>query len=340
MSVLTVGIDVSQDKLDVAITNKNQDKPVDLGTFSNRNKGHKKLLRQLKNEVKKHDIKSIRIIIEPSGGYEQPIARFALDHQWIVNMVNPFKVRKWAESEGIRAKTDRMDARLLANFAIAKGTLPEWQPQEEHIAQLDEMLKRKEELEQSLLREKNRLNALLLKLKFKGSALASIKRSIEWIQDEIRRLENDINDHIQKHTDLKDQVKELKKVPGVGDKNSLHFLVLFHRWSSLTQDLGSAKQLTSYVGLDPVPRSSGSSIKYHEAISRKGNPTLRKMLYLGALGGVFGSKNGLLRSFYNRLTSRGKHKKLVLIACARKILIWAWTIFRNKTSFDLLRFSS
>ena len=340
MSVLTVGIDVSQDKLDVAIINKNQDKPTDLGTFSNRNKGHKKLLRQLKNEVKKHDIKSIRIIIEPSGGYEQPIARFALDHQWTVNMVNPFKVRKWAESEGIRAKTDRMDARLLANFAMAKGTLPKWQPQEEHIAQLDEMLKRKEELEQSLLREKNRLNALLLKLKFEGSALASIKRSIEWIQDEIRRLENDINDHIQKHTDLKGQVKELKKIPGIGDKNSLYFLVLFHRWSSLTQGLGSAKQLTSYVGLDPVPRSSGSSVKYHEAISRKGNPTLRKMLYLGALGGVFGSKDSPLRSFYTRLTSRGKHKKIALIACARKILIWAWTIFRNKTSFDLLRFSS
>ncbi|WP_372365560.1 IS110 family transposase [Candidatus Uabimicrobium sp. HlEnr_7] len=340
MSVLTVGIDVSQDKLDVAIINKSQDKPTDLGTFSNENKGHKKLLKQLKNIIKKHELEKIRVVIEPSGGYEQPIARFALDHEWTVNMVNPFKVRKWAESEGIRAKTDRMDARLLANFAIAKGTLPQWQPQEEHIAQLDEMLKRKEELQQSLLREKNRLNALLLKLKFEGSALASIKRSIEWIQDEIRRLENDINNHIGKHTDLKEQVKKLKKTPGVGDKNSLYFLVLFHRWTSLTQGLGSAKQLTSYVGLDPVPRSSGSSIKCHEAISRKGNPSLRKMLYLGALGAVYGTTKGPLRTFFNRLVSRGKHKKLALIACARKILIWAWTTFHKNTSFDPLKFTS
>jgi len=200
MSDLIVGVDVSQDKLDVAFTCELEKISVDLGTFANTSKGHKKLAKKIEAEIKKKNTNKIRLIIEPSGGYEQPLARFAINSQWIVCMVNPFKVRKWAESEGIRAKTDSMDARLLANFARSKPSLPEWTPLPDNITNLDELLKRREELEQSLRREKNRLHALKAKSEFKNAATESIERSITWLQDEIQRITNDINQFLKEDT--------------------------------------------------------------------------------------------------------------------------------------------
>ena len=332
MSNLIIGVDVSKDKLDAALICESAKQSIDLGTFTNNIKGYKKLAKKIEIETKKIEIESIRLIVEPSGGYEQPVARFAIKREWIVHIVNAFKVRKWAESEGIRAKTDRMDARLLANFAISKSSLPEWTPLSENIAAIDEMLKRKEDLEQSLRREKNRLHALEAKLENRNLAVESLERSISWLKEEIQRIANDIDQFTQQDAKLKKQTDELKKIPGIGNKNCFFILALMHRWDNLTKGQGESKALTAYVGLDPVPCASGSSLHRHEAISRKGDPTLRKYLYLGALGGIRGKSP--LSVFYHRLVSRGKKKKVALIAAARKILIWAWATFRTGNSFD------
>lgn len=167
------------------------------------------------------------------------------------------------------------------------------------------MLKRREELEQSLRREENRLHALKARCELQRASIESVQRSILWLQDEIKRISNDIDQFIQKDLELKEQVENLKTISGIGKKNSQFILVLMHRWNHITKGQGSNKALTAYVGLDPVPCSSGSSIRHHEAISRKGNPTLRKYLYLGALGGVCG--NNPLSVFYKRLVANGNH---------------------------------
>ena len=114
--------------------------------------------------------------------------------------------------------------------------------------------------------------------------------------------------------------------------NISNLLVLLSRWNLLTNGQGTNKAITAYVGLDPVHYRSGTSIRKRPSISRMGNIRLRSLLYMGALGAITG--NNHFRLFYQRLVGREKHKKVALVAVARKILVLSWSIFRNNTVFD------
>ena len=105
------------------------------------------------------------------------------------------------------------------------------------------------------------------------------------------------------------------------------------RFDAITHGLGTAKQLTAYAGLDPVPYQSGTSVNRPSGISKAGDNLMRQYLYLGALGGRRG--NNPLADFYQRLIDRGKHKMVALIACARKILVWSWAVFKQKTAYEM-----
>ena len=105
-----------------------------------------------------------------------------------------------------------------------------------------------------------------------------------------------------------------------------------HRWHILTAGQGSNKALVAYIGLDPVSYESGTSVYKHRGISRQGDPKIRSLLYMGAIANI--RWNTALSLFYKRLVGRGKNKKVALVAAARKILVWAWVIFKNNSTFD------
>lgn len=128
----------------------------------------------------------------------------------------------------------------------------------------------------------------------------------------------------------------MRSVPGIGERNVLPILVLFYRWRARTAGRGTPKGLVAFVGLDPQPYESGRSVHKRATISKMGDRSVRRYLYLGALGGVRG-KNAL-RYFYKRLVSRGKAKRLALVAAAHKILTWAWAVFSQGVDFDPSRF--
>lgn len=109
-------------------------------------------------------------------------------------------------------------------------------------------------------------------------------------------------------------------------------MVVLYRWSTLTNGQGDAKGLTAFLGLDPTPHESGTSVRGPTPISRMGLAQVRRLLFLGALGGVRG-KNPL-QAFYQRLVGRGKPKVVALVAAARKILCWSWAVFQHQTTFD------
>ena len=108
-------------------------------------------------------------------------------------------------------------------------------------------------------------------------------------------------------------------------------LVLLWRWHVLTEGQGSAKGLTAYVGLDPQPHDSGTSVHKPATISRLGDKVVRRRLFMGTLGGIRGRNP--LRGFYERLVGRGKKKKVALVAATRKLLVWAWKVFQTQTVF-------
>jgi len=337
MNALKVGVDVSQKTLDVATTTNADANILDMGSVNNDKEGFHKLEKCVMSEAQKIGTEVIQLIVEPTGGYEQPLIRFAIEKGWRVSFVAPHKVRQWAKGVGIRGKTDRMDARNLARYG-ASCPLPEYTPMPEEVSFLDDLLKRKEELESNLRREANRLHAFKAQGQEDGPVFESMERGISWLQDEIKRIDNHISIFINDHPDLKEQAKRLKTVPGIGDRNCLFVLVLMHRWNTLTGGNGTSKQLAAFVGLDPVPHESGSSVHRREVISREGDSNIRRRLYMSAFGGIRG--NNPLQVFYNRLVSRGKKKKLAIVAGARKILTWAWAVFRDNTTFDVQKFAS
>ena len=327
MSTFTVGIDVSSKTLDVAYARDKQEATY-LGQYTNDESGMERLFQAVKKMAGEI---TIHLVMEPTGGYEQPLAHQALAWGWQVSLPKPRHVRDWAKSQGRRAKTDRQDALLLARYG-ANHELPTWQPLPAHIAELDALLDRRTDLEKMLRQERNRQHALESQGTLTGPVAASIEAAVVWLDAAIVAIDAAIDEHLNQYPDLRKEAKRLRTVPGIGTGSVLPMLVLLHRWGSLTSFLGTARGLTAYVGLDPKPYQSGTSVHRRTGISRQGAPAIRSRLFMCALGGTRG--RNVLRPFYQRLVAAGKPKKLALIAAARKILVWAWAVFRDQADFD------
>jgi len=329
MTDLFVGVDVAQATLVPALWVNGQ--AVRLEDCANTPEGFVALARQLEQAHQRYGTSSIQLILEPTGGYELALASFALAQGWSVSRPNPAQVREWARGRGYRAKTDRVDGRMLAHYG-AEAHPPHWQMLPAEVNELELLLRRKEDLELLLQQERNRQHALGQRPGVPEAVGRSLERIIGALEQELAELEQTIKRHIKQHAELRDGAKRLRSVPGIGAKNVLWVLVLLERWSRLTDGEGDAKGLVAYAGLDPQPYQSGTSVQKRASISRKGNRSMRRRLFLGALGGVRGQS--VLRAFYQRLVGRGKPKKAALIAAARKILVWAWAVFRDHTTFD------
>jgi len=334
MKRLNVGIDVSKDTLDVAFWE--QDKAVFQGKFPNDQKGFRTIAQSIKRKCKETDATSILVVMEPTGGYEQPFARFAIKQGWQVSLPNPCRVKRWAEAMGIRAKTDRHDARTLSHYGVVQNP-HQWKPPPPEVEELEHLLDRLNDQKDTLSREKNRLHAYQNRPNAHKMAIRDIEESITFLEGQIAQIQKAIKEHLEAHPRLKEGRKILLTVSGVGEKNVLYMLAMLHRWDALTDGEGDISSLVAYVGLDPKPHESGTSVRKRAGISRQGNRPFRSRLFMSALGGIKG-KNSPLTDFYQRLVGRGKPKKLALVAAARKILVWSWVVFRTNTPFDVTRF--
>lgn len=263
----------------------------------------------------------------------------AYRRQWLVTLVYPLTVRRWAQGRGKRVKSDRADALVLAHFALETNPAPQ-QPIAEAVAELDTLLRRQTDLETLLHSEPGtrwvRLAQAGLNPQRSDAVQRSIQRIIEALERELSAIQHEIEQLTAHHADLTHQHQLLLYVPGIGLKIAPALLVALHRFDAKTSGQGTAKQFTALLGLDPAPYQSGTSVRKRTTISRQGNGLLRSKLFLGGLGGVRGYN--LLRTFYHSLLARGKPKKVALVAASRKILVWPLAVFSHDTPFDPTRF--
>jgi len=335
--VLVVGVDVSKDNLDVAFVLGKGDTPQDLGKFSNKSKGFSSLAKKLQKAFKKTGYDSFEVVVEPTGGYEKLFVQFCISQGWKAKVVVPYRVRQWAKSQGTRGKTDALDARVLALYG-AHHTLPEWTFLPEEVKHLDNLLQRIDQIEAHLRQEKNRRHSLQAKGEYSGPTAESVERLTEMLEEELVRLRKGMYKHMKEYPHLKEEQKTVKELPGIGEKNSLPLLSFLYQFYVKTSGQGTKKGIAAFAGLDPTPYESGDSVYKRTVISRQGSPKIRKVLYLAVRGGLRSKDpNNPLKLFVERLKSRGKKTKVAWIAAARKILVWAWTIFKNKTHFDAQR---
>jgi transposase len=307
-----VGIDVSKDRLDVAIHKS------DVRFQVTRDESG---LRELVERLQKESVKLV--VLEATGGLERDVAAALAMARIPLAVVNPRNVRDFARAVGKLAKTDSIDAAILAQFAEA--VQPAAQPVPDELAQeLEALLTRRNQLIHMLAAEKNRRATLLLQRSASKQITKSIDVHIEWLEKQIEKLDDDIDTTIKNSSVWREKDDLLRSVPGVGAITSRTLLGYLPELGALDR-----KKIASLAGLAPYNHDSGH-FKGKRSIWG-GRSEVRSALYMAALTGI--RCNPILRAFYRRLTEAGKAPKLAITAAMRKLLTMLNAMIRDQVSW-------
>lgn len=311
-----LGVDVSKRKFDVALLRA--DGKHRAHAFPNSEAG----FRQLAQWLRGMGVEQMHACLESTGSYGLALASFLHDQGHLVSVVNPACIKAFADSELRRAKTDRVDAKVIARFCAAMHPAP-WQPPAAELRELQALMRRVESLQQMIQQERNRLEAPGIS----AAVRASLERTLELLQEELVRLRRQIGDHLDQHPELKRRRDLLRSIPGIGETTAAWLL---SEMSAI--QFGRARQLAAYAGLVPSPRESGSSVRGRGRLSKRGNLRLRRALYWPAI--VAMQHNPTLRAFAHRLRLAGKPTMVIIAALMRKLLHIAFGVLKHGRPFD------
>ncbi|MDO3384277.1 IS110 family transposase, partial [Gilvimarinus sp. SDUM040013] len=245
-----------------------------------------------------------RILVEATGGYERKVVEALAESGLPVVVVQPMNVRQFAKAQGIIAKTDKIDAQVIAQFgAMLK---PEIRPiSNKKIRYIRDLLARKRQLMESRTQELNR------KHKAEKAHQATHNRMLKFLDKEIEWVNTRLSKRVAEVTEWEDTYRLLLSVPGIGDGVAHTLLGELPELGTLTN-----RQVGALTGLAPYNRDSGS-MKGRRRI-RGGRAPIRTVLYMAMLSAI--QCNPTMKEFYNRLVDEGKHKKVALTACMRKMM--------------------
>ena len=302
-----IGIDVSKDQVDVAVRPTGRSWSVQYdGT------GVDELVANLNR------LDPAAVITESTGGLELPLVAALAAASLPVVVVNPRQVRDFAKSTGQLAKTDRLDAQVLAHFGEA--VRPPLRPLRDADTQaLGAVLARRRQVMEILVAEKNRLGRAVPQVR------PRIESHISWLKQELDDLDTELRLRIHSSPVWREKDDLLRSVPGVGPQVSLTLLAYLPELGTLNR-----KQIAALVGVAPFNRDSGPHRGKRSVWG--GRARVRAVLYMGAL--VASRRNPVLREFYQRLLEAGKPKKLALTACMRKLLIILNSMMRTGEHWD------
>ena len=245
------------------------------------------------------------VVLEATGGLEVPLASALAAAALPVVVVNPRQVRDFAKATGRLAKTDALDAQVLAHFAEAVRP-PVRQLRDDDAQELNAMTTRRNQVMTMLVAEKNRLSRAI------PSVRPGIEAHIAWLEQELKDLDDGLRQSLRRSPVWREKDDLLRSVPGVGEQLSVTLLAYLPELGALNR-----KQIAALVGVAPMNRDSGT-MRGRRAVSG-GRARVRTVLYMGAL--VASRRNPVIREFYQRLLAAGKSKKLALTACMRKLLV-------------------
>jgi transposase len=306
---IAVGIDVSKDRLDVAF-----DPEATPESFSNAPEGHAALVRRLSA------LPLLTVVLEATGGYERAAVAELAAADLPVVVVNPRQVRDFARALGILAKTDRIDARVLAAFG-RKVQPPRRPLPSESLQAFRELLVRRRQLLDLRGAEEHRL------AQARGRKVrASIEQTITFLNKQLARIEADLDRTIQDSPAWRAAEDLLKTVKGVGPVTARTLLAELPELGT-----GSRQQIAGLVGLAPLNRDSGTM--RGRRMIRGGRGSVRQALYMATLSAI--RCDTPLRAHYHHLLDSGKVKKVALIACARKLLILLHAMMREQKPWSL-----
>ena len=302
-----IGIDVSKARLDVAIRPSAEKLSV-----SNDEAGIQALVTRLS------EIKPALIVLEATGGLERSVSGTLGSAQLPVVVVNPRQVRDFAKALGQLAKTDRIDAEVLARFAEA--IRPPLRPLPDKVSlELRSLIARRRQLIEMMVAEKNRLSTA------SKAVRKRIEAHIHWLETELDRADKDLDHSIRQSPIWCENEDLLRSVPSVGPVVSRTLLAELPELGRLNR-----KQIAALVGIAPLNCDSGT-FRGRRGIWG-GRATVRAVLYMAAL--VASRRNSVIRNFYKRLRDKGKAPKVALVACMHKLLTILNAMIKHKTRWS------
>ena len=301
-----VGIDVSKDKLDVAVLGEKA-----IAQVSNTKRGIAKLVREMQQLNPK------LIVVEATGGYEEALVLGLYECGLPVALVSPQRVRQYAKARGVLAKTDKLDAQNLAEYG--KQIQPRlFVGKSEAGRRLSELVGRRKQLVEMEKGEKNRLRMA------DAESRKSIQRVIKCLSGEVERMDEEIRKFMKEHVDFGEQEKLLCSAKSIGPVTAATLLADLPELGKLDR-----KEIAALVGVAPMNQDSGRKRGYRK--TKGGRSEVRSVLYMSALSAI--RYNLTIKAQYDQLVKRGKQKKVAITACMRKMLTILNAMMRDQQPF-------
>lgn len=313
-----LGIDIAKLKFDVHLRTREGDGPGQQQCFPNNSKGFKALLKWLLAQ----GVKELHVCLEATSRYGDALAAFLYDHGYQVSLVNPRRIRHYADSQLTRTQNDAIDARLIADFCASQQKLALWEPRSPAHCQLQDLTRARQTLVEQQEGFTNQLETA------RGLARASFQRQIGSLEREILRLDKAMKELVQKTPELTTPIELADSVTGVGFITAATVVAELPPVDKMAQ----ASQAVAYAGLDPRRKTSGTSVKTTPHLSRMGSSRLRKALYMPAIVAL--KYNPIVRALGQRLAAKGKRGKYVIAAAMRKLLRLIFGVIKTGSAFD------
>jgi transposase len=312
-----VGIDVSKERLDVLLM---WDEKREGQHFTNTATGYRKLDGWLRRRL---EAGQVHVCLEATGSYGEGVAHYLYQAGYRVSVVNPARIKGYADSQLQRNKTDKLDAALIADFCRRQQPAL-WMPPTPQQQALQQLVRHLDDLTQARQAARNHLEDRSLA----HAIVAHWRSQIELLDAHIAQTKQAIADLLDQHPDLKQQADLLRSIPGLGD-TTIGKLLAECRDVRAFHDV---RQLVAFAGLNPRHHVSGSSVHKRPTISRTGSASLRAALFMPAMSAM--RHNPVLRAFADRLRSRGLTGKALIVAVMRKLLHLIYGVLKSGQPFD------
>jgi len=293
-----IGIDVCKKHLDVFCSFNNVHFQVENNLLG---------IRKIITTLKKHPIELVNVGMESTGGYEKLVAKTLMENQINVSVINPRMIRDFAKASGKLAKTDQVDAKIIASYC-EKMSPPSKEAFDEKHEEIAELTTRRDQLVQMIIAEKNRLE------KAPKHIRKLIIRSLKFLKKELALIEHKLKKAIKEHKKLAEKQALLTTIKGIGEVTANALIAHLPELGMLDN-----KQIAALSGLAPFNCDSGK-MRGKRCIWG-GRAAVRTCLYMATMASI--RSNAAIKNFYNRLIAKGKARMVALTACMRKLLIIA-----------------
>lgn len=305
-----LGIDISKKTFDVCDENNKY------LTYTNDEKGHSKFTKSIP--------KDSLCIMEYTGIYYLELAKYLYKNKKAVSVENPLRIKRFCQMHLQRNKTDKSDAMMIKKYGEEQETTL-WEPAPKLIEESKDISQTMEQYIEFRSGLKAKISGLRSK-KANKKLIQRLVKQVSTLSKSIDELQKELDDLIKEYNPK--MLKNIKTVKGIGQRTSTLLIATTRGF----EGFDNAKQVSSYFGLAPTERTSGTSVKGSKKISKMGNPLVRKKLYMCSLQAS--KHNKACRELYQRLLAKGKPKKLALIAVANKLLKIVFAIAKSGLPYD------